>query len=86
MTTIRPPTASASSAAGSARFSAPSSSLTSMRRAWNVRFAGWPPVRRVAAGIDSRTSSASRAVCVNGSRARSRSIAAAIREAKRSSP
>ena len=51
MTTTRPPTASASSAAGSARSRAPSSSLTSMRSAWNVRLAGWPPVRRVAAGI-----------------------------------
>ena len=39
-----------------------------MRSAWKVRLAGWPPVRRVAAGIDERTSSASRAVPVNGSR------------------
>ena len=64
---MRPPTASASTAAGSARSRACSSPLTSMRRAWKVRFAGCPPVRRVAAGIELRTSSASRAVPVNGS-------------------
>ena len=69
---MRPPTASASTAAGSAPASASSSPLTSMRSAWNVRLAGWPPVRRVAAGIDERTSSASRAVPVNGSAPRSR--------------
>ncbi len=57
-----------------------------MRSAWKVRLAGCPPVRRVAAGIDERTSSASRAVPVNGSRARSRTTASAIRRANRSSP
>ena len=43
---MRPPTASASSAAGSAVSSAASSPLTSIRSAWNVRLAGCPPVRR----------------------------------------
>lgn len=37
------PGAKASMAAGSASRSAPSSSLTAMRRAWNVRVAGWMP-------------------------------------------
>ena len=69
---MRPPTASASSAAGSARSSAPSSPLTSMRSAWKVRLAGLPPVRRVAAGIASRTRSTSAGRCVNGSRSRAR--------------
>ena len=31
-----------------------SSSLTSMRTAWKVRLAGWPPVRRAAAGMAPR--------------------------------
>ena len=57
-----------------------------MRSAWKVRFAGCPPVRRAAAGIDSRTSSASRADEVIRERARSRTIAPAIRAANRSSP
>ena len=43
---MRPPTAMASSAAGTARRKVPSSSLTSMRKAWKVRLAGLPPVRR----------------------------------------
>ena len=72
---MRPPTASASIAAGRARSRAASSPLTSMRRAWNVRLAGWPPVRRVAAGIAARTSSASRPTVANGSLARSRTTA-----------
>ena len=41
----------AASEAGSAARSDPSSSLTSIRRAWKVRLAGWPPVRRAGAGI-----------------------------------
>ncbi len=53
MTTTRPPTPIAAMAAGSARRSTDSSSLTSMRRAWNVRLAGCPPVRRAGAGIAS---------------------------------
>ena len=43
-----------------------SSSLTAMRSAWNVRVAGWPPVRRAAAGMALRTSSASSPVVVIG--------------------
>ena len=66
--------------------SARSSALTSIRNAWNVRLAGCPPARRAGAGIERRTSSTSRALVSNGCRSRSRSIAAAIRRAKRSSP
>ena len=40
---MRPPGRSRSHAAGSARSSEPSSSLTAIRIAWNVRLAGWPP-------------------------------------------
>ena len=36
-----------------------SSPLTAMRMAWKVRLAGWPPLRRAAAGIDSLTMSTS---------------------------
>ena len=57
-----------------------------MRSAWNVRLAGCPPVRRAGAGIDSRITSTSRALRVNGSRLRSRTIVSAMRLAKRSSP
>jgi hypothetical protein len=39
------PGARASTAAGSASRSAPSSSLTAMRSAWKVRVAGWMPFR-----------------------------------------
>ena len=55
-------------AAGSARRSTASSSLTSIRSAWKVRLAGWPPVRRAGAGISAYSSSTSRAEVVNGSR------------------
>ena len=64
----------------------PSSSFTSIRRAWKVRLAGLPPVRRVAAGIASLTIALSRCVEVIGARARSRATASAIRRANRSSP
>ena len=57
-----------------------------MRRAWNVRLAGLPPVRRAAAGIDSRISSTSRADVVNGCTFRSTTTRAAIRLANFSSP
>ena len=43
-----------------------SSSLTSIRSAWKVRLAGWPPVRRAGAGIAAYSSSTSRAEVVNG--------------------
>ena len=39
-----------------------SSRLTSMRMAWKVRLAGWPPRRRAGAGMASRTMAASSAV------------------------
>ena len=52
-TASRPPGTSASIALSSASGSASSSPLTSIRIAWNVRLAGWPPVRR-AGGRDRR--------------------------------
>ena len=72
-------------AAGTARRSTPSSSLTSMRSAWNVRLAGWPPVRRVAAGMALRTSSARRAVLGRTARGRGRARSRR-RSARRSAP
>ena len=51
ITASRPPGRSISSAAGSARSSAPSSSLTSIRSAWKTRLAGWPSPKRAGAGI-----------------------------------
>ena len=69
-----------------ARRRVPSSSFTSIRRAWKVRLAGFPPVRLVAAGIASLTIVLSRSVEVIGARARSRTTASAIRRANRSSP
>ena len=71
---------------GTAPRSEVSSSLTAIRSAWNVRFAGWPPVRRAGAGIAWYSSATSSAVEVNGVRARWRTIWAAIRRANRSSP
>ena len=50
----RPPGRSMSSAAGSASSSSPSSSLTTMRSAWKVRFAGCPLPKRAGAGIAER--------------------------------
>ena len=73
-------------ASGTAERSASSSPFTSMRRAWKARLAGWPPWRRVAAGMAVRTISANRAVDVSGAWVRSRSMAWAMRSAKRSSP
>ena len=57
-----------------------------MRNAWKVRFAGLPPVRRVAAGIESRTNSASRDVDTSGWRDALANDGCAMRDAKRSSP
>ena len=57
-----------------------------MRRAWNVRLAGLPPVRLAGAGIDARMMSASRPVLVSGAGLRSRTSARAIRPANLSSP
>ena len=83
---MRPPTAMESMAAGRARRSTASSSLTSMRRAWKVRLAGCPPVRRAGAGISSYSSSTRRAEVVNGSTSRCRTTAPAILRANFSSP
>ena len=65
------------------RGSCASSLLTSMRIAWKVRLAGWPPRRRVAAGIAAVTIAASSAVVEIG---RAATIRLAMRPAKRSSP
>jgi hypothetical protein len=46
----RPPGRSRLQATGSASSIWPSSSLTAMRIAWNVRLAGWPPAKRAAWG------------------------------------
>ncbi|CAM5381702.1 hypothetical protein SRIMM317S_02578 [Streptomyces rimosus subsp. rimosus] len=85
-TAIRPPTARARTAAGTALSTAASSALTSMRSAWNVRLAGLPPVRFAACGSASRISSTRRALFVKGSLARSRTTASTIRLACFSSP
>ena len=63
-------------AVSSASGSASSSPLTSMRMAWNVRLAGWPPVRRAGAGMAAVTISASSAVDSIG---RAATMAAAMR-------
>src|SRR5215207_1327135 len=60
-----------------------SSRLTSMRIAWNVRRAGWPPRRRAAAGMPRFTASTSSPVVRTG---RAATISDAMRRAKRSSP
>ena len=73
-------------AAGIARRSTPSSSLTSIRSAWKVRLAGCPPVRRAGAGIVSRRSSTSLAESVNGSVSRALTMARAICRENFSSP
>ena len=69
-----------------ARCHTSSSALTSMRRAWKVRLAGWPPraLRRGGHGPAQQLDEAGGPV--NGSFSRSRTMADAIRPAKRSSP
>ena len=62
-------------AAGTARRRTASSSLTSMRSAWKVRLAGWPPVRRAGAGISAYSSSTRGAEVVNGVCSRRRTTA-----------
>jgi len=78
MTASRPCGRSISSAAGSARSSAPSSSLTSIRSAWKTRFAGWPSPNRAGAGIAALITSTRSAVRSNRCCARRRTIARAI--------
>ena len=65
---------------------APSSSLASMRSAWKVRFAGFPPVRRVAAGMLSLTKVASSWVELSGAFARALTMFSTILVANFSSP
>ena len=83
-TASRPPTPSARSAASSASWSSPSSSLTAMRSAWKLRVAGW--MSPGLAGITRPIMSASCFVDVNGADARSKQMARAMRREARSSP
>ena len=62
MTLIRPSSFKRVSACSSESSTAPNSSLTAIRMAWKLRFAGCPPVRRVAAGIAVLTISANSVV------------------------
>ena len=82
MTAHTPPTARCDRAAGSAASSWPSSSLTSMRRAWKTRRAGCP-FRRAGAGTADATTSASCLVEVSG---RASTTARAMRPDRRPSP
>ncbi len=83
MTRQRPPGSSRSRAAARPTRSCSVSSFTAMRMAWKTRRAGWPPVRRVAAGMALRTISASSVVVAMG---RAATMARAMRRAKRPSP
>ena len=76
---MRPPTDVASIAAGIARARIPISSLMAIRRAWNVLFAGFPPLARAAAGIACRTMSTRSPVRSIGRSARRRTMARAMR-------
>ena len=67
-------------------FNTSSSWFSSMRIAWNVRFAGCPPSARIFAGIAPRMISASCSVVSIGWISRSLTICFAIFFAKRSSP
>ena len=82
MTAHTPPTARCDRAAGRAERSWPISSLTSIRKAWNTRRAGWP-FRRAAAGTAEATTSASSLVELNG---RAATTARAMRPDSRPSP
>ena len=84
ITTSRPPGLRMRSAAGNARASSPSSSLTKMRSAWNVRVAGWmsPGLARTTRA----TMSASCRVERIGASLRALTIARATPRACRSSP
>ncbi|CAB5113689.1 unannotated protein [freshwater metagenome] len=86
ITTIRAPTLSSCIAIGSARETAPNSSFVSIRSAWNVLFAGLPPVRLVAAGIASFTSAANSVVELRGALLRAFTIDSTMRVANFSSP
>src|SRR6478736_122753 len=70
MTTMRPPRARDSTAAGTARSRTSSSSLTSIRKAWKVRLAGCPPDLAAEAGTTERICSTSSPVVVNSFTAR----------------
>ena len=82
--TSRPPAFKMRSAAESAAASSPSSSLTKMRKAWNVRVAGWmsPGGERTTEA----TISASAAVVAIGAFARAFTMARATPREWRSSP
>ena len=59
MTTSLPPGLSRGTADSRTSLKAPSSSLTAIRSAWNVRRAGWGPLLRAAAGTAAFTISTS---------------------------
>ena len=81
ITAITPPGASRSCASSIAFSRPPSSLLTSMRIAWNVRFAGCCASLRAAAGMLRAIMSASSSVVAMGFSARFLTIAFAMREA-----
>lgn len=81
-----PPGASTSQNASTAFSSCPSSSLTSMRIAWKVRFAGCGPSRRADAGIAALMMSTSSVVVSMGLSLRALTMKSAMRAAQRSSP
>ena len=82
--TSRPPGLSMRSAAASARTSSPSSSLTKMRSAWNVRVAGWMSPGRER--TTEATISASARVVRIGAASRALTMARATAREWRSSP
>src|SRR3989441_1227042 len=83
MTPNRPPAASSAGAWASAWRSAPGSSLTAMRTAWNVRVATWRRRGHAARGTAARTAATRSPVRARGRR---RTIARAMRRAWGSSP
>ena len=86
MMAIRPPGARRSIATGSMRSTSPSSSFTAIRRAWNVRVAGWIRNRRAFSPAARSTMPARSRVRSIGRTALRRTIARAIDPASRSSP
>ena len=85
MTAILPFGFSQRMAASKPRRSTSSSELTSIRRAWKVRFAGCPPARLAEAGMAALMTSTSWPLVSNGSFSRSRTMKSAILDAHFSS-
>ena len=86
MTAMRPPTFSRSGAVSISEATAPSSSLTAMRMAWKLRFAGCCFSRSAAAGMADLMMSTSSSVVFISCSWRRLAMARAIRAAWRSSP